>query len=71
MDVVNVTCPPLPDLVIDQILRILPTKAAVRMSFLSKQWDGVCCTAPILDFFEGDEPGKHDNNHIDPNKIYT
>ncbi|KAK9907065.1 hypothetical protein M0R45_002481 [Rubus argutus] len=69
MDVVTVIRPPLPDLVIDQILRILPTKAAVRMSSLSKQWDGVWRSASILDFDEGDEPGKYDNDHIDLNKI--
>ncbi|KAM5588626.1 hypothetical protein ABKV19_006871 [Rosa sericea] len=39
------------------------------MSCLSKQWDGVWCSAPILDFDEGDEPGKYDNDHIDLNKI--
>ncbi|KAL6197969.1 hypothetical protein ACLB2K_027761 [Fragaria x ananassa] len=69
MDVVSSIRPPLPDLVIHQILQILPTKAAVRMSFLSKQWDGVWCSTPVLDFDEGDDPGKYDNDHIDLNKI--
>ncbi|XP_004295251.1 PREDICTED: putative FBD-associated F-box protein At5g22720-like [Fragaria vesca subsp. vesca] len=69
MDVVSSIRPPLPDLVIHHILQILPTKAAVRMSFLSKQWDGVWCSTPVLDFDEGDDPGKYDNDHIDLNKI--
>ncbi|XP_004295252.1 PREDICTED: putative FBD-associated F-box protein At5g22720 [Fragaria vesca subsp. vesca] len=69
MDVVSSIRPPLPDLVIHQILQILPTKADVRMSFLSKQWDGVWCSTPVLDFDEGDDPGKYDNDHIDLNKI--
>ncbi|KAM2685656.1 hypothetical protein EV2_008641 [Malus domestica] len=30
----------LPDLVTHKIIQILPTKAAVRMSFISKQWAG-------------------------------
>nr|XP_011459960.1 PREDICTED: F-box/FBD/LRR-repeat protein At5g22700-like isoform X2 [Fragaria vesca subsp. vesca] len=69
MSVVSSIRPPLPDLVTHQILQILPTKAAVRMSFLSKQWDGVWCSTPVLDFDEGDDPGKYDNDHIDLNKI--
>ncbi|KAL6201012.1 hypothetical protein ACLB2K_024727 [Fragaria x ananassa] len=69
MDVMSAIRPPLPDLVIHQILQILPTKAAVRMSFLSKQWDVVWWSAPILDFDEGDEPGKYDDDHINLNKI--
>ncbi|XP_068340494.1 F-box protein At4g09920-like [Pyrus communis] len=47
-------CLHLPDLVKHNIIQILPTKAAVRMSFLSKQWEGVWCSSSVLDFDEGD-----------------
>ncbi|KAM2014181.1 hypothetical protein ACFX1T_025798 [Malus domestica] len=47
-------CLHLPDLVTHNIIQILPTKAAVRMSFLSKQWEGVWCSSSVLDFDEGD-----------------
>ncbi|XP_068340493.1 F-box/LRR-repeat protein At5g38396-like [Pyrus communis] len=47
-------CLHLPDLVKHNIFQILPTKAAVRMSFLSKQWEGVWCSSSVLDFDEGD-----------------
>ncbi|KAM2890158.1 hypothetical protein COP2_008619 [Malus domestica] len=43
----------LPDLVTHKIIQILPTKAAIRMSFLSKQWAGVWCSSSVLDFDEG------------------
>ncbi|XP_021826613.1 F-box/FBD/LRR-repeat protein At2g04230-like [Prunus avium] len=57
--------PCLPDLVIDQILRSLPTKAAVRMSFLSKQWEGVWSLLPSLDFDEGGNPDHYyRHNHV-------
>ncbi|XP_020413009.1 putative F-box/FBD/LRR-repeat protein At5g22610 [Prunus persica] len=57
--------PCLPDLVIDQILRSLPTKAAVRMSFLSKQWEGVWSLLPSLDFDEGSHPDHYyHHNHV-------
>ncbi|KAL6290762.1 hypothetical protein ACE6H2_008272 [Prunus campanulata] len=57
--------PCLPDLVIDQILRRLPTKAAVRMSFLSKQWEGVWSLLPSLDFDEGGNPDHYYHyNHV-------
>ncbi|KAL6197928.1 hypothetical protein ACLB2K_027720 [Fragaria x ananassa] len=55
--------PSLPDLVIHRILtQLLPTKAAVRMSFLSKQWEGVWSLNPVLDF---DESAKvHDDDIV-------
>ncbi|TQD80430.1 hypothetical protein C1H46_034020 [Malus baccata] len=43
----------LPDLVTHKIIQILPTKAAVRMSFISKQWAGVWSSSSVLDFNEG------------------
>ncbi|KAM1822161.1 hypothetical protein ACFX1X_024606 [Malus domestica] len=54
----------LPDLVIQNIIRILPAKTAVRMSFLSKQWDRAWCLCSILDFDEGsdDENLDHDQH---------
>ncbi|KAM5555277.1 putative F-box/LRR-repeat protein [Rosa sericea] len=58
---INTVPPHLPDLVIHRIIRLLPTIAAVRMSFLSKQWEGVLSSVPILDFDEGDE---NDNNLV-------
>ncbi|KAI5345787.1 PREDICTED: putative [Prunus dulcis] len=48
--------PYLPDDMIYQILRRLPTKAAVRTSTLSKQWEGVWSLLPSLDFDEGGNP---------------
>lgn len=54
----------LPDLVIQNIIRILPAKSAVRMSFLAKQWDHAWCLCSILDFDEGsdDENLDHDQH---------
>ncbi|KAK9937186.1 hypothetical protein M0R45_013995 [Rubus argutus] len=63
---VNTIRPCLPDLVIHRILTLLPTKAAVRMSFLSKQWEGVWSLSPILDF---DESGKIDDDDFDFDKL--
>ncbi|KAL6137658.1 hypothetical protein ACLB2K_062947 [Fragaria x ananassa] len=47
--------PHMPDLVLDKILRFLPTKAAVQASFPSKQWQGVVSSFPTLDFNEHDD----------------
>ncbi|PRQ48654.1 putative F-box domain, leucine-rich repeat domain, L domain-containing protein [Rosa chinensis] len=58
----------LPDLVIHQILQFLPTKSAVRLSFLSKQWEGVWSSAPIIDFDEGGEDG---NNNLSQHKRFV
>ncbi|XP_050387419.1 putative F-box protein At3g58860 [Argentina anserina] len=44
----------LPDIVINQIFRMVDTKTAVRMSFLSKQWEGMLSSLPVIDFDEGD-----------------
>ncbi|PQQ20181.1 putative F-box/FBD/LRR-repeat protein [Prunus yedoensis var. nudiflora] len=44
--------PYLADDIIYQILRRLPTKSAVRMNSLSKQWEGVWSPLPSLDFYE-------------------
>ncbi|BFG22140.1 hypothetical protein CerSpe_084140 [Prunus speciosa] len=51
--------PYLPDDIIYEILRRLPTKAAVRTSSLSKQWDGVWSLLPSLDFDEGGNPDNY------------
>ncbi|XP_050379976.1 putative FBD-associated F-box protein At5g22720 [Argentina anserina] len=44
--------PHLPNLVIHQILRYLPSKLAVRMSFLSKNWAGMWTSLPLIDLQE-------------------
>ncbi|XP_062020780.1 putative FBD-associated F-box protein At5g56690 [Rosa rugosa] len=49
------------DDVIHQILPLLPTKSAVRMSCLSKQWQAVWFSLSILDFDEGDPAHDSDN----------
>ncbi|KAL6192620.1 hypothetical protein ACLB2K_033706 [Fragaria x ananassa] len=49
----------LPDLVLDKILSFLPTKAAVQVSFPSKQWQGVVTSFPTLDFNEHDDFERH------------
>ncbi|XP_040363470.1 putative F-box/LRR-repeat protein At5g41840 [Rosa chinensis] len=59
----NKVHPHIPNLVIQQIIRLLPTKAAVRMSFLSRQWEEVLSSVPILDFNEcGEQPHNSDRN---------
>ncbi|XP_062020759.1 F-box protein At4g09920-like [Rosa rugosa] len=45
--------PQLPDHIIHQIIQLLPTKSAVRMSSLSKQFEAAWYTQPVLDFDEG------------------
>ncbi|KAM5548805.1 F-box/FBD/LRR-repeat protein [Rosa sericea] len=57
--------PHLPDLVMHQIILRLPTKPAIRMSCLSKQWEGVWSALRILDFDERSQP--HDDNDDDNN----
>ena len=49
----NAVPPHLPDLVIHQILQLLPTKSIIRMSFLSKQWQAACFFGPVIEFDEG------------------
>ncbi|CAN6708024.1 unnamed protein product [Malus baccata var. baccata] len=39
--------------VINRILQLLPTTPAARMSFLSKQWEGLRSSVFVLDFNEG------------------
>lgn len=56
--------PELPDLIIEEILRRLPTKAAVRLRFLSKQWEGILSSAPTLDFDEGGDD-EYDLNKLE------
>ncbi|CAL9022304.1 unnamed protein product [Prunus brigantina] len=46
------TIPHLPVLVIHHILQFLPTKHAIRMSSLCKQWAGLWSSLPVLDFEE-------------------
>ncbi|KAL6218546.1 hypothetical protein ACLB2K_011756 [Fragaria x ananassa] len=56
------TLPPdLPDLVMQQIILRLPTKPAIRMSSLSKQWEGIWSALRVLDFKEGDLPQDDDD----------
>ncbi|KAM1691910.1 hypothetical protein ACFXTN_030632 [Malus domestica] len=52
--------------IIREILRLLPTKSSVLMSFLSKQWQSAWFALPAihLDFDEEGEP-LHDNNDDD------
>ncbi|PQM33593.1 putative F-box/FBD/LRR-repeat protein [Prunus yedoensis var. nudiflora] len=50
------TIPHLPVLVIHHVLQFLPTKLAIRMSSLCKQWEGLWSSVPVLDFDEEDEP---------------
>ncbi|XP_062014732.1 F-box/FBD/LRR-repeat protein At2g26030-like [Rosa rugosa] len=45
--------PHLPDDIIRQILSHLPTKSAIRMSILSKQFEGAWCSLPVIDLDEG------------------
>lgn len=46
----------LPDLVIDKILQLVPTKVAVQVSFLSKQYSkGVVSLGQVLNFIEDDD----------------
>ncbi|XP_050365530.1 putative F-box/FBD/LRR-repeat protein At5g44960 [Argentina anserina] len=59
----NVGLPHIPDLVMCQIIRLLPTKDVVRMSFLSKQWEDVLSSVPVLDF---DECGERRPHNFDP-----
>lgn len=52
--------------IVGEILRLLPTKSSVLMSFLSKQWQSVWFALPAidLDFDEKGEP-LHENNDDD------
>ncbi|PQQ16113.1 putative F-box/LRR-repeat protein [Prunus yedoensis var. nudiflora] len=56
--------PYLPDDIIYKILRRLPTKAAVRMSSLFKQWEGVWSLLPSLDFDEGGNPDDYHHHNF-------
>ncbi|PRQ58984.1 putative F-box domain, leucine-rich repeat domain, L domain-containing protein [Rosa chinensis] len=60
----------LPDLVINQIFRLVTTKTAVRMSFVSKQWEGMLSSLPMLDFDEGgDHRFDRNDNFIQHSKF--
>lgn len=59
---VSTQLPHLPDLVVHQIFRFILTKVAVRMMFVSKQWEGVWFLDPILDFDEGTGHYQHDHD---------
>ncbi|XP_050371610.1 putative F-box/FBD/LRR-repeat protein At3g59240 [Argentina anserina] len=64
----NTMRPSLPDLVIHRLLtQLLPTKDAHRMSFLSKQWEGVWSLSPVLDFDESTEV--HDDDVIPEKQV--
>ncbi|TQD77818.1 hypothetical protein C1H46_036648 [Malus baccata] len=47
--------------VIHRILRLIPTIPAARMSFLSKQWEGLRSSGCVLDFVEDNLDGKLDD----------
>lgn len=51
--IAGVVGPHLPDDIIHQILSLLPTKFTIRMSFLSKQFEGIWCSLPVIDLDEG------------------
>ncbi|KAM5548804.1 F-box/LRR-repeat protein [Rosa sericea] len=57
--------PYLPDLVMHQIIQLRPTKPAIRMSCLSKKWEGVWSALRILDFDEGNQPHDDDDDDDD------
>ncbi|BFG41817.1 hypothetical protein CerSpe_280910 [Prunus speciosa] len=60
------TIPHLPVLVIHHVLQFLPTKQAIRMSSLCKQWAGLWSSVPVLDFEEeGDKPHAKFINFVD------
>ncbi|KAK9942537.1 hypothetical protein M0R45_008198 [Rubus argutus] len=59
--VVDTLLPHLPDLVMHQIILLLPTKPAICMSCLSKQWEGIWSALRVLDFDEGDMPLDNDD----------
>ncbi|KAM1198554.1 hypothetical protein ACFX13_010131 [Malus domestica] len=50
-----------PEGVIHRILRLLPTIPAARMSFLSKQWEGLRSSGCVLDFVEDNLDGELDD----------
>ncbi|KAI5314601.1 PREDICTED: F-box/LRR-repeat [Prunus dulcis] len=58
--------PHLPVLVIHHVLQFLPTKHAIRMSSLCKQWAGLWSSVPVLDFEEEeDKPHAEFINFVD------
>ncbi|XP_008236355.1 PREDICTED: putative F-box/FBD/LRR-repeat protein At3g56780 [Prunus mume] len=59
------TIPHLPVLVIHHVLHFLPTKHAIRMSSLCKQWAGLWSSVPVLDLEEEDEPHEKFINFVD------
>ncbi|KAL6270406.1 hypothetical protein ACE6H2_027317 [Prunus campanulata] len=60
------TIPHIPVLVIHHVLQFLPTKQAIRMSSLCKQWAGLWSSVPVLDFEEEeDEPHAKFINFVD------
>ncbi|KAK9942543.1 hypothetical protein M0R45_008202 [Rubus argutus] len=61
---VSTLLPHLPDPVMHQIILLLPTEPAIRMSCLSKQWEGVWSALRILNFDEGNQP-QHDDDDVD------
>ncbi|XP_062020897.1 F-box/LRR-repeat protein At3g03360-like [Rosa rugosa] len=63
--------PYLPDLVMHQIIQRLPTKPAIRMSCLSKQWEGVWSALRILEFDEGNQPHDDDDDDDDDNHTHA
>lgn len=58
--------PRLDDDIIREILRLLPTKSSVLMTFLSKQWQSVWSALPAIDLdFDGEGGPLHGNNEDD------
>ncbi|KAL6186978.1 hypothetical protein ACLB2K_043095 [Fragaria x ananassa] len=51
----------LPDLVIDGILKRLPTKIAMQVGFVSKQWEAAMSSNPVLNFDEDDDLDHYHN----------
>ncbi|XP_040374763.1 uncharacterized protein LOC121052887 [Rosa chinensis] len=62
LSAVNTHMSDLPDLVIDKILGLIPTKAAFQVSFLCKQRQDVVSSFPVLNFNEDDDFDRHNLN---------
>ncbi|KAL6218843.1 hypothetical protein ACLB2K_012050 [Fragaria x ananassa] len=61
--------PHFPDEIIHRIIQVLPTKSAVRMSSLSKKFEGAWLSQPVLDFDEGNPHDDTTDNIIQHTKF--
>ncbi|XP_004296061.1 PREDICTED: uncharacterized protein LOC101293868 [Fragaria vesca subsp. vesca] len=61
--------PQFPDEIIYRIIQVLPTKSAVRMSSLSKKFEGAWLSQPVLDFDEGNPHDDTTDNIIQHTKF--